>query len=181
VTNPLKRTALHPERANASEIIKRIFPEGKQFPPSMKKGKAKDPLGREVVIGVPDGIIARLTRECRGNVPDRHVVAVISRSFEEETNMPNGRRITIPHSGAYDNDPPFAAKNATDLETGSYFGSAYRGREEDIAHTRNNWVCYDFKDRRIVPTPYAIGTMKNGAGGFHLKSWFVEMSAGGEN
>jgi hypothetical protein len=33
-------------------------------------------MSGEVEIGVPDGITANLTRECTGNVPDRHVVDV---------------------------------------------------------------------------------------------------------
>jgi len=26
----------------------------------------------------------------------------------------------------------------------------------DIEHTRNNWICYDFKNRIIIPTHYTI-------------------------
>jgi hypothetical protein len=143
--------------------------------PAMKKGKGKDILGNKVKIDVPDGIIAHLTRECRGNVHDRHVVDVTSGSFEKETVGAN------PHSGACDNDPKFAARNAVDLEDNSFFGSAYRGSSEDIPHTRNNWVCYDFKERRIVPTHYTIRTHDSYRGWEHLKSWLVETSADGEN
>jgi hypothetical protein len=49
---------------------------GKQFPPSMKK---------DTFFDLPDRIIAHLTRECGGNVHDRHVVDVTSVSFEKET------------------------------------------------------------------------------------------------
>jgi hypothetical protein len=139
---------------------------GKQFPPSVKKGGKFE---------VPDGIIAHLTRECRGNVHDRHVVDVTCGSFEKETLGAN------PHSGARDNDPNYAAKNAADLETDSRFSSAWRNSCEGIPHTRNNWICYDFKERRIVPTHYAIRTNANGPGLWHLKSWLVETSADGEN
>jgi hypothetical protein len=47
LTNLLKHTVLHPEKANASEIIKRIFPESKQFPPSVKKRKLLLKSGKE--------------------------------------------------------------------------------------------------------------------------------------
>jgi hypothetical protein len=67
------------------------------------------------------------------------------------------------------------------LETGSRFFSAYRKKEEDIPHTRNNWVCYDFKERRIVPTHYTIRTFEGDPGYSHLKSWLIETSADGEN
>jgi hypothetical protein len=93
------------------------------FPPSVKKGKYFD---------APDGIIAHLTRECGGNVHDRHVVEVTCGSFEDE---PQGAN---PHSGAYNNEDLAAAKNAADLEAGSLFYSAYRLSPEDIPHTRNN-------------------------------------------
>jgi hypothetical protein len=54
-------------------------------------------------------------------------------------------------------------------------------KEEDIPHTRNNWVCYDLKERRIVPTHYAIRTNGYGTGHWHLKSWLVETSADGRS
>jgi hypothetical protein len=108
-------------------------------------------------------------------VHDRHVVDVTSGSFEKETQGAN------PHSGAFDNDPDCAAKNAADLDSYSCFQSAYREKEEDIPHTRNNWLCYDFKERRVAPTHYTIRTYGCGPGEGHLKSWLVETSADGES
>jgi hypothetical protein len=138
----------------------------KQFPPSVKK---------EHYFDVPDGIIAHLTRECGGNVHDRNVVDVTSGSFEKEIDGAD------PHSGVCYNDPDYAAKNAADLETDSCFQSAFRSSSENIPHTRNNWICYDFKERRIVPTHYTIRTYDDGPGRAHLKSWLVETSTDGEN
>jgi hypothetical protein len=154
----------------------------KQFPPSVKKRKIQVEEGwgtnrrtMEVEIDVPEGIIAHLTRECGGNVHDRHIVDVTCGSFEKETVGAN------PHTGAYDNRPGCAAKNAADLKTDSQFWSAYREKEEDIPHTRNNWICYNFKKRRIIPTHYTIRTNWQGPGGRHLKSWRVETSMDGES
>jgi hypothetical protein len=90
-----------------------------EFPPSVKKVR----WFRKCEI--PDGIIAHLTRECGGNVHDRHVVEVTCGSFAKETREAN------PHSGAYDNEDWAAAKNVADLETDSRFLSAYRTKEED--------------------------------------------------
>jgi hypothetical protein len=148
----------------------------KQFPPSMKKGKLRLPSGRETdeMCDIPDGIIAHLTRECGGNVHDRQIVDVTCGSFEKETCGAN------PHSGALHNEDNCAAKNVVDLEDDSVFASALRGKEEDIPHTRNNWICYNFKERRIVPTHYTIRTHASGPGVSHLKSWLVETSADGE-
>jgi hypothetical protein len=38
-------------------------------------------------------------------------------------------------------------------------------------------MCYDFKERRIVPTHSAIHTCADHPGSAHLKSWLVETSA----
>jgi hypothetical protein len=130
----------------------------KHFSPSVKKGEHFD---------VPDEITAHLTRKCGGNVPDRDVVNVTSGYFEKET-----EGVTL-HSGAFDNDPKFAAKNTVDLEAESFFGSAYRSYREEIHHTRHNWVCYDFKERRILPTHYTIRTNWQDPSRPYLKSWFV--------
>jgi hypothetical protein len=150
---------------------------GKHFPPSLKKGKLRLQNGKEAdeMYDIPDGIIAHLTRECGGNVHDRKVVDVTCGSFEKEIVGAN------PHSGACHNSPKWSAKNAADLEADSLFGSAYRERREDIPHTRNNWICYNFKERRIVPTHYTIRTNGDGPGWAHLKSWLVETSADGES
>jgi hypothetical protein len=108
-------------------------------------------------------------------VHDRHIVDVTCGSFENETHGAN------PHSGAYDNRAENAAKNAADLETDSDFCSAYRSYKEDIPHTRNNWICYNFKKRRIVPTHYTIRTNFLGLCWSHLKSWLVETSKDGKS
>jgi hypothetical protein len=114
-----------------------------------------------VEIEVPDGIIARLTRECGGNVHDRHVVKIIAGSFEKETSGAN------PHS----------AKKAAGLETDSYFCSVFRDQKENMPRTRNNRLCHDFKEKRIVPTHCAICTTSDSPSGSPLKSWLLEMSA----
>jgi hypothetical protein len=138
----------------------------------VKKGKAKNIWGNEVEIDVPDGIIAHLMRECGGNVHDRNVVDVTCGSFEKETEGAN------PHSGAFHNSIDYAAKKAADLETDSWFLSAFRTRfEENIPHTRNNWICYDFREKSIVPTHYTIRMHEYGPGYSHLKSWLVKTSA----
>jgi hypothetical protein len=126
----------------------------KQFPPSMKRGRDFD---------VPDGIIAHLTRECGGNVHERKVVRVTSGSFEAMVYVEAG-----------------SLKNIVDLETDSSFYTSFRSCPESIAHTRNSWLCHDFRKRMIVPTHYAIRTNDQSPGGLHLKSWLVETSADGE-
>jgi hypothetical protein len=151
------------ELAKANQFLSKATRVGR-FPPLVKRRK----------FNIPDGIIAHLTRECGGNVHDCHVIEVTSGSFKRETIGAN------PDSGAYNNDPGYAAKNVADLEVDSHFYSAYRSDSEAISHTRNNWVCYNFKEMRIVPTHYAIRTNSGYPGWQHLKSWLVETSEDGE-
>jgi hypothetical protein len=134
------------------------------------------PLGEwQVEIDVRDGIIAHLTRECGRNVHDHHIVDVACESFERDTKGAN------PQSGIYEDKPQYVVKNAADLETDSLFHSDCRKKEEDIPHTRNNWVSYYFKKRMIVPTHYAIRTYDYGPGQCHLKSWLVDTSTDGKD
>jgi hypothetical protein len=110
-----------------------------------------------------EGIIACLSRECGGNVHDRGVV-IVTCSKTSTDNLVD------------------AAKNAADLRADSHFWSAHRNKSESIPHARNNWLCYDFQARRIVPTHYAIRSLYcGGVNRANLKSWLVELSSDGTN
>jgi hypothetical protein len=123
----------------------------KQFPPSLKNGWK---------FNIPDGIISHLTKACGGNVHDHGVVEVTS-------------------SPQRSDDADCAAKNIADLENQSVCSSARCKRMDNIPHTRNNWLCYDFKERRIMPTHYAIRSHELSSGSNHLKSWAVDASEDG--
>jgi hypothetical protein len=105
-----------------------------------------------------DGIVSLLTRGCGGNVHDKNAVVVTS---------------SPPFSG-HGRD---AAKNVVDLRSDSYFCSVHHDKNSNVPHTRNNWICYEFKRTRIVPTYYTIRT---GYKAF-MRSWLVEVSAEGSN
>lgn len=62
------------------------------------------------------------------------------------------------------------AKNAVDLQK----DSIYQSRNE-----QNTWLCYDFKDRRVIPTSYSVKSFGYGPGSHHLKSWVLEVSNNG--
>jgi hypothetical protein len=131
-----------------------------QFSPSVKKGMRG--------FDVPSGIIVHLTMEWGGNMHSCCVVDVTCGSFEEVTHGAN------PHSGSYRSRDDRAAKKAVDWETVSYFYSAYRMKEEDIPHTRNNWICSDFNERRVLPTHQALRS-DDGDSGWYLKLWLVRI------
>jgi hypothetical protein len=110
-----------------------------------------------------EGIIACLSRECGGNVHDRGVVVVTSSKTSTDNSVD-------------------AAKNAADLRADSHIWSAFRNKSDNIPHTRNNWLCYDFKARRIVPTHYSIRSLYcGGVNRGNPKSWLVEVSSDGTN
>jgi hypothetical protein len=110
-----------------------------------------------------EGIIAHLTSRCGGNVHDCGVVNV--------TSSAEGRQ----------RFPQYDGKSAADLKQDSLFISPNRPRTANIPHERNNWLCYDFKDRRIVPTHYSIRSEYNGkVDDCNLKSWLVEVSMDGQ-
>jgi hypothetical protein len=105
-----------------------------------------------------DGILAHLSRQCGGNVHDCGVVDVTS-------------------------SPPYthhkAAKWAADVQTNTNFASAF---EHGVPHTRNNWICYDFKHRCVVTTHYSLRSWNQGRVGYsNMKSWVLEVSTDGND
>ena len=114
----------------------------------------KEGSGREFVYDESkklDGVIAHLARECRGNVHDKGIVNVTASSVCAISSQP---------------------KNAVDLRTDSRFWS----RNE-----ANAWICYDFRERRVIPTSYSVRSWHDGPGSCHLKSWVIEVSNDGHS
>ena len=99
-----------------------------------------------------DGIIAHLTRVHGGNVHDKEVV-------------------TVTASSIYNMAACYHPKHAASLETDSIFYSA---------NAQNSWICYDFRNRSIIPTHYTIRSHPDGgrglAGWHNLRSWVIEGS-----
>jgi hypothetical protein len=90
-----------------------------------------------------DGIISYLTREHGGNVHDRGIVTITS---------------TDPWDGASWN----VATNAADLTANNFFHSK---------NLPNQWLCYDFGDRRTNLTHYSIRSRHDGdADHYYLRS-----------
>jgi hypothetical protein len=114
-------------------------------------------IAREFIPNVSsplEGIISSLTREYGGNVHDRGIVTVTS-------------------SDPSSSSSSCAAKNAADLTADSYFVSK---------NAPNQWLCYDFGDRRIRLTHYSIRSRHNGdTDSSYLKSWVIEISKDGSH
>jgi hypothetical protein len=98
-------------------------------PPS--GSSAQPPADGEFPLTQPgslDGIIAHLTRKHGGNVHDKGIVTIASKSVTSE-------------------DPRVAVRNVANLTDYSWFCS---NREPD------QWICWDFHEKRILPTHYTL-------------------------
>ena len=102
-----------------------------------------------------NGIISHLTRECGGNVDDKGIVSVTASTVQSEKYRP---------------------KYVVDFETEAYYAS---GPEPLLKNEASLWICYDFKERRVIPTSYSVKSHHFGPGHGHLKSWVIEVSEDG--
>ena len=98
-----------------------------------------------------NGIISHLSKKFGGNVHDKGVVNITA---------------DRPYYGS---DPSYAAKNIADLEVNSCF---------DCANAENMWICYDFKDRKVILSAYSLRSHYNDDN-CNLKSWAIEVSLDG--
>jgi hypothetical protein len=96
------------------------------------------------------------------DVPDG-IIAHLTKTFGGNV---HGRKVVLVTAGSFE-------KTTTKND--------YRESHEHVPPTPNNWVCYDFKKRSIVPIYYTIRTNGDDPGASHLKSWLVETSAEGES
>jgi hypothetical protein len=93
-----------------------------------------------------DGIIAHLTRRYRGHVHEKEIVTITSKSV-------------------YDSDVANRSlKHVAELNDRTEFWSM---------DEPGQWVCWDFRERRVRPTYYTMDAR-------WLKSWIVESSVDGE-
>jgi hypothetical protein len=76
-------------------------------------------------------------------------------------NVHNQKIVTVAGSSQYQG---YVAHNAVDLTTETYFESQ---------NAPNQWLCYDFQDRRVQLTDYSIAAHKNN---HWLRSWVIEGS-----
>jgi hypothetical protein len=89
------------------------------------------------LIGV---IIAHLSTQCGGTVHNCQEVEVTTSPLL---------------------NPDWAATNVADIHPHSDFMSSDRRKTADIRNSRNNWICYDFRPRRLLATQCAISSWHN--------------------
>jgi hypothetical protein len=101
---------------------------------------------------IPNGIITHLTKRCGGNVHSRGTVVV---------------------TGSQALTSGYGPVNLVDFDSGDAFITLATEPSDDVGH---NWMCYDFKDRRVIPTHYTIRSHNDPQDKEHLKTWVVETS-----
>ena len=77
--------------------------------------------------------------------------------------------VNVTASSVYSSCHP---KGAVDLGTNSTYVS---NNEND------SWICYDFKERRMIPKSYSVRSNGFWPGRNHLKSWVIEVSNDGSS
>jgi hypothetical protein len=77
-----------------------------------------------------DGLISYLTRKHGGNVQEKGIVTITSKSADK-----------------FNDDPRYALNSVANLTSGSFFRSENEPDE---------WVCWDFRKMRVRPTHYTI-------------------------
>jgi hypothetical protein len=158
---PLEEVALVPviEPPEKAVLVPVIEPPEKRVPvpviDPLEKVAAVPPVPERSVrqIEIPlenpaqlDGIISYLHAKHGGHLHEQAIVRVTSKSVDQD-------------------DPRYFPKSALDPNPATYFCS----RNEP-----GQWICWDFRDRRVRPTHYAIRATG-------IKSWVLEGSLDGEN
>lgn len=49
------------------------------------------------------------------------------------------------------------------------------------SNSPNSWICFEFKNHKIIPSGYTIRSYKNKANQYHLKDWIIEGSIDKKN
>ena len=122
-----------------------------------KSVEPKKPSGIDLLLkgNSLEGIIHYLTVQCGGNVHDKGVVEI------------TGGPVVSSH-------PSYALKNIADLTADSYFYSD--------GSTQEHTVCYDFKEKSIIPSGYSIRSRYDGGpGDCNIQSWVIETSNDGSS
>lgn len=81
--------------------------------------------------------------------------------------------IGISASSTYNSDEQYSPKNAIFYENSKTIFCTQ--------HKENSWICFDFKERRIVPDYYSIRSANLNKNAAHPKSWVIEGSSDNEN
>jgi hypothetical protein len=109
-----------------------------------------------------DGIMTYLTKKHGGNVHDKGIVTLTSKSVDESLHRLPKKAADLLHAQeTYDT----LLRHVADVTDNRWFQS----KDEP-----GQWVCWDFRDLRVRPTNYTIRSMG-------LKSWVIEGSVDGKN
>ena len=102
-----------------------------------------------------EGIFAHFTRECGGNIHDQGIVNITASDCPEDRCCPKN---TVNGLGNANNQNNF-------------------GREFFCSENYpDSWICYDFKERRVLPTSYTVMSFWERPHAEHPQSWVIEVS-----
>lgn len=81
--------------------------------------------------------------------------------------------------GKIENEISFTASSVNSGDNFQPKNVALFGDQNNYFHSlneENSWICFDFKDRRVVPTHYTVKSVNWGVNNHHPKSWQIEGS-----
>jgi hypothetical protein len=121
-------------RAFVDGALKELKSEMRRPPPTPKPSAAPAPAASQKKVEIPlkadkslDGVISYLTKQHGGNVHDKGIVTITSKSIFDESR--------------------WSLRNVADLSTDLWFWS----KDEP-----GQWICWDFHEMGIRPTNYTI-------------------------
>jgi hypothetical protein len=144
-------------REDINKLIKEFEfePPGSAPAPPKPAGPPAVPLRERkfpAIVSPIQGIIDHLTKRYGANV----VIA---------------GRVLVTASSVYTDAAFSTPKNVADIN----FDSAFSTNDEP-----DSWICWDFKEKRVLPTDYSIGSAAKGmVQHFNLRRWVIEGSVTG--
>jgi hypothetical protein len=127
VENLKKLFANPPNTSNPVSSQPTATPQPPSSTPHKTQNQLEFPMKQARLL---DGIISYLTKKHGGNVHEKGIVTITSKSVVD--------------------DPNYALKNVADLTAISRF----RSKKDELGQ----WICWDFHEMRLCPTNYTIKT-----------------------
>ncbi|OHT03894.1 hypothetical protein TRFO_28734 [Tritrichomonas foetus] len=123
--------------------------------PSFKKRKYKGKDKKENCLNIPYSFL----NDMKG------IFSYMSGKYHCNVGQLNIVKITT--SSVYGPHKIYSPNNVVDLVTSSSFQSI---------NIPDQWICFDFKERRIMPSYYSIKSCDGGPGNCHPMNWVIEAS-----
>ncbi|KAK8834278.1 hypothetical protein M9Y10_026262 [Tritrichomonas musculus] len=104
---------------------------------------------------------------------DEKLLKGIFNYFQEKTGGQIDKEIGFTSSSVASNNESYQPRNVAVFNDKDKF--FYSGGQ------RNDWICFDFREHRVIPTHYTVRSYETHPNNIHPKSWVVEGSEDGKS